>query len=94
MCCILIVLVVEFTLSFVPDLTLCVVCSEEDIPFIPSPGMTEEQENALKGTEVKENISPEGILPSEPEKRKLAGILQPSTDFPCDLQDDPALQQV
>jgi hypothetical protein len=56
--------------------------------------MTEEEENALKGTEIKENISPEGILPSKAEKRKMAGYLQPSTDFPYDPLDDPALREV
>jgi hypothetical protein len=78
----------------VPDLTTCIVCLEESIPFIPSPGMSQEEENALKGTEMKENISPEGVLPSKAEKRKMAGILQPSADFSCDPQDDPALQEV
>ncbi|KDR13274.1 Mitotic checkpoint serine/threonine-protein kinase BUB1 [Zootermopsis nevadensis] len=64
----------------------------EGIPFVPSPGMTEEEENALKGTEMKENIAPEDFFAPKAEKRKMAGFLQPSTDLPCDPLDDPALQ--
>jgi hypothetical protein len=56
--------------------------------------MTEEEEKAQIGTEIKENVSPEGVLVSQIEKRKIAGILQPSTDFPCDPKEDPSLQGV
>jgi hypothetical protein len=56
--------------------------------------MTEEEEKALSGTEMKENVSPESVLVSEIEKRNIAGILQPSTDFPFDPQEDPALHGV
>jgi hypothetical protein len=56
--------------------------------------MTEEEEKALSGTEMKENISPESVLEFQIEKRNVAGILQSSADFPCDPQEDPALQDV
>jgi len=56
--------------------------------------MTEEEEKAQIGTEMKENVSPEGVLVSQIEKRKTAGILQPSTDFSCDPKEDPSLQGV
>jgi hypothetical protein len=56
--------------------------------------MTEEEEKNLSGTEMKENLSPESDLVSQIEKRYIAGILQPSTDIPCDPQEDPALKGV
>lgn len=56
--------------------------------------MTEEEQNALKGTEMKENIAPEDFFAPKAEKRKMAGFLQPSTDLPCNPLDDPALQGV
>ncbi|PNF15654.1 hypothetical protein B7P43_G15592 [Cryptotermes secundus] len=63
------------------------------IPFIPSPGMSEEEEKALEGTEDKENVLPEGVLPLRCEKRKIEGILQPSGAFPCSPEDDPAAEE-
>jgi hypothetical protein len=71
-----------------------IIYSDGSIPLVPSPGMTEDEERALKGTEAKENILPEGVLPSQAEERNMAGILQPSRYFPCNPQDDPALQAV
>jgi hypothetical protein len=56
--------------------------------------MTEEEEKMLIGTEMKENISSKGVLESQTEKRKIAGILQPSADFPFDPKEDPSLQGV
>jgi hypothetical protein len=70
------------------------VCLEGDIPFVPSPGKNAEEEKALEGTVDKENCLPEGVLPPKCEKRKIEGILQPSTAFPCNPEDDPALQEV
>lgn len=56
--------------------------------------MSEEEEKALEGTEEKENVLPEGVLPPKCEKRKIEGILQPSAAFPCSPEDDPAVEEV
>jgi hypothetical protein len=56
--------------------------------------MTEEEEKAQIGTEMKENVPPEDVLVSQIERRKIGGILQPFTDFPCDPREDPSLQGV
>jgi hypothetical protein len=56
--------------------------------------MSEQEKKAMEGTEDKENILPEGVLPPKCEKRKTEGILQPSAAFPCSDEDDPALQEV
>jgi hypothetical protein len=56
--------------------------------------MSEEEEKALEGKEDKENFLPEDVLPPKCEKRKIEGILQPSEAFPCNPEDDPALEEV
>nr|CAD7396045.1 unnamed protein product [Timema poppensis] len=56
-----------------------------ELPFVPSPGMTAEEELALMGTEDKENQS-RGKALMGPPKRRLAGILQPATDIPLNQQ--------
>jgi hypothetical protein len=56
--------------------------------------MTEEEEAAQIGTEMKENVAPEAVLVPKIEKRQIAGILQPSVDFPYDPKEDPQLQDV
>jgi hypothetical protein len=56
--------------------------------------MTEEEEKAQIGTEMKENVAPQAVLVSQIEKRQIAGILQPSTDIPYDPKEDPLLQNV
>jgi hypothetical protein len=56
--------------------------------------MTEEEEKAQNGTEMKENVAPEAVLVSQIEKRQIAGILQPSTDISYDPKEDSPLQDV
>nr|CAD7258131.1 unnamed protein product [Timema shepardi] len=64
-----------------------------ELPFVPSPGMTAEEELALMGTEDKENQS-RGKALMEPPKRRLAGILQPATDIPLNQQPEESVAMV
>nr|CAD7392640.1 unnamed protein product [Timema cristinae] len=64
-----------------------------ELPFVPSPGMTVEEELALVGTEDKENQS-RGKALMEPPKRRLAGILQPATDIPLNQQPEESVAMV
>nr|CAD7456386.1 unnamed protein product [Timema tahoe] len=64
-----------------------------ELPFVPSPGMTAEEELSLMGTEDKENQS-RGKALMQPPKRRLAGILQPAIDIPLNQQPEESVAMV
>ena len=56
--------------------------------------MTEEEEDALKGNDDKENGAPHDYVPPPRENIEMVGILQPNPKYACDPLSHPALEKV
>ncbi|XP_069677495.1 uncharacterized protein [Periplaneta americana] len=68
--------------------------AERDIPYVPSPGMSEEEIRALSNTDCKENTPPSDAILPPPKHRNPAAILQPSEEIPFDPSADPAYEEL